>query len=148
MYPLPMRCAGLAIGSCTEIWLRARASWNDCCTAGGAPSPTWQQGEITTTFSFWLATPSLAAVTLAAPPPTALTTAAPLLVAVIVTARLLVVLQDTGRSVSAPPVELVGVAVKVTLWPRLRVRVLPKGAPLSCTLETGGRMTGTPPPGV
>src|ERR1019366_6213388 len=107
---------------------------------------------ITITFSFWLATPSLAAVRLAAPPPTALTTAVPLLVAVLVavmvTTRLLVVLQDTGRSVSAPRVELVGVAVRVTLWPRLRVGVRPRGGPLSCTLETGGRMTGPPPPGV
>src|ERR1017187_9972516 len=123
IYPLPTRSAGLAIGICTEILLRVRASWKDCCTAGGAPSPTWQQGEITTTLSFWLATPSLAAVMVAAPPPTALATARPL-----------VVLQDAGRSVRAPPAELVGVAVSVTLWPRLRVRVLPRGAPLSCTL--------------
>src|ERR1700675_802426 len=108
--------------------------------AGGAPSPIWQQGAITITFNFWLATPSLDAVRLAAPPPTALTTTTPLLVAVMVTTRLLVVLQDIGRSVSAPPLELVGVAVRVTLWPRLRVRVLPRGTPLSCTLETGGRM--------
>src|ERR1035437_4712377 len=139
IYPLPTRSAGLGIGGCTEILLRVSASLKDCCTAGGAPSPTWQQGAITITFSFWLATPSLAAVRLAAPPPTAFTTAVPLLVAVMeavmVTTRLLVVLQDTGRSVSAPPVELVGVAV----------RVLPTAAPLSCTLETGGRMTGTPP---
>src|SRR5450759_4505146 len=152
IYPLPTRSAGLGIGGCTEILLRVRASLKDCCTTGGAPSPTWQQGEITITFSFWLATPSLAAVRLAAPPPTAFTTAVPLpvavMVAVMVTTRLLVVLQDTGRSVSAPPAELVGVAVRVTLWPRLSVRVLPRGAPISCTLETGSRMTGTPPPGV
>src|ERR1017187_3863657 len=121
MYPLPMRCAGLAIGSCTEIWLRARASWNDCCTSGGAPSPTWQHGEITITFSFGLATPSLAAVRLAAPPPTAFPTALPLLPAGMGSPRLLVVLQDTGRSVSASRVGLVGTAVRVTLWPRLRV---------------------------
>src|ERR1017187_5015290 len=44
IYPLPTRSAGLAIGICTEILLRVRASWKDCCTAGGAPSPTWQQG--------------------------------------------------------------------------------------------------------
>src|ERR1017187_1535925 len=104
MYPLPMRCAGLAIGSCTEIWLRARASWNDCCTSGGAPSPTWQHGEITMSLSFGLAPPSRAAFRRPAPPPTAFTTAVPLLPAVLMTTRLLVVLQDTGRWVSASPV--------------------------------------------
>src|ERR1017187_8452902 len=141
IYPLPTRSAGLAIGICTEILLRVRASWKDCCTAGGAPSPTWQHGEITTTLSFWLATPSLAAVRLAAPPPTAFATAVPLLPAVIVTTRLLVVLQDTGRSVSWSPVELVGTPVRVTLWPRLRVNVAPPaGAPLSSTLTTGVRI--------
>src|ERR1017187_2145449 len=121
IYPLPTRSAGLGIGICTEILLRVRASWKDCCTAGGAPSPTWQQGAITIKFSFWLATPSLDAVTLAAPPPTALMTAVPLLVTVMAITRLLVVLHDTGRSVSERPVELVGVAVSVTLWPRLSV---------------------------
>src|ERR1035437_2976729 len=105
IYPLPTRSAALGIGGCTEILLRVSASLKDCCTPGGAPSPSWQQGTITITFSFGLATPSLAAVRLAAPPPTAFTTAVPLPVAVMeavmVTTRLLVVLQDTGRSVSA-----------------------------------------------
>ena len=115
MYPLPTRAAGLGIGGCTEILLRVRASLKDCCTTGGAPSPTWQQGEMTIMFSFWLALPSLAAVTLAAPPPTAFTTAVPFLAEVMVTTRLLVVLQDTGLSVRASPAGLMGVAVRVTL---------------------------------
>src|SRR5260370_10831702 len=103
IYPPPTRSAGLGIGICTEILFRVRASWKDCCTAEGAPSPTWQHGDITITFSFWLATPSLAAVRLAAPPPTAFTTAVPLVAGVMVITRLFVVLQDTGRSVSATP---------------------------------------------
>ena len=148
MYPLPTRTAGLGTGNCTEIWLRFKASLKDCCTLSGAPSPTWQQGAITITFSFWLALPSLAAVTLAAPPPTAFNSAVPLLPAVIVTTRLLVVLQEIGLSVSGSPVGLIGVAVRVRLWPRFSVRELVRATPLSCTVETGGRMTGPPPPGV
>src|SRR3954454_24084156 len=96
---------------------------------------------------FWLATPSLAAVTLAAPPHTALRTAVPLVAAIVIT-RLLVVLHDTGRSVSATPVELVGVALKVTVWPSVRFKVTPSAAPDIAMLETGGRITGPPPPGV
>src|SRR5207248_6149260 len=66
----------------------------------------------------------------------------------IVTTRLLVVVQDMGRSVSGSPAGLRGVAVRVTLWPRLRFNALLNGTPLSCTVETGGRMTGPLPPGV
>src|SRR5437762_7615635 len=98
MYPLPTRAAGLGSGTTTEILLRASASWKDCCTAGVAPSPTWQHGEMTMKLSLGLATPSLAAVKLAAPPPVALTVAL-LPTAEIETTRLLVVAQDTGRSV-------------------------------------------------
>src|SRR5258708_36861644 len=101
IYPPPTRSAGLGIGICTEILFRVRASWNDCCTAGGAPSPTWQQGHITITLRFWPATPSLAAVRFAAPPPTALPTAVPLLAAGIVTTRLLGGLPDPVRSAAA-----------------------------------------------
>src|SRR5664279_3143515 len=127
--------------------LRVRASWKDCCTAGGAPSPTWQQGAITITLSLGLAMPSLAAVMAAAPPPTAFTVAAPLAVTVMVRTRLLVVLQDTGRSVSASPPEPMGWAVRFRVCPRLRVSVEATDAPLSCTRDTGGRITGPVPPG-
>src|SRR5512133_2233193 len=141
MYPPPTRIAGLGIGVSTLILLRVSASRKDCCTTGGAPSPTAQHGAITIKFNFWLATPSLAAVTLAAPPPTAFNTAVPLALLVIVITRLLVVLHDTGRSLRTSPPELIGVAVKLTVSPRFRVSVAPTAAPLICTVETGGRIT-------
>ena len=71
---------------------------------GGAPSPTWQQGAMTTRVTFWLETPWLAARMLAVPPPTAVSTAvAPF--AWMETTLLLLVLHETARSVRTVPSE-------------------------------------------
>src|SRR5258708_4382804 len=123
------------------------ASWNERCTFAGAPSPTWQQGAVTTMLTFGLSTPSLVAVTVATPPPAACNTAfAP--DASIETTLLLLVLHDTGRSPSVDPFAAVGVAVRVSTSPRLSATGTPVDAPAIATLATGRRCVGPPPPGV
>src|ERR1022692_4927273 len=118
------------------------ASWKACCTDCGAPSPIWQQGAITVRVSLALVTPPLAAVTFAVPPPMAVRTALWPLDWIEITLPL-VVLQDTGRSVRATPVEEDGIAVTERVWPRLKVSVLPE-VPLNPTTATGNCTVGPP----
>src|SRR5438067_262302 len=83
----------------------------------GAPSPTPQQGALTSTEIGVLALPSALAVMIAEPPPTALiVTLCPFGWSAIT--RLLDVLHTTGRSMSAFPSTSYGVALRVLDSPK------------------------------
>ena len=133
----------MGTGSCGAILFRVSAVLKACWTETGAPSPTVQHGAITTKLSLALETPPLEAMTLAEPPPTAVSTADWPLLWIEIT-LLLLVLQETTRLVSAAPAEEYGVAVTLSVCPRLSVMLLPLDAPDQAMLVTGACTTGPP----